>query len=221
MPHTSRRKKPTPQKRAQVSDEEGWTHIVKGSRSHGWKPMPTTRRREPPSIPSGLTLQKLQQQYEDHRAEWETSQCRSRLESLLDPGTGGVERPSICNAVCLGLGSMLDPDHRKTSFLQLAAFKTMSSALGLISSTSQMYAQDPCFNELDKQSLESMGIQILEDPEAFAHIGTTTFVYGPHCERSLLLRAFEGKDPALVISTCIGDDSAGYDTSMFLERSEG
>ncbi|KAI9717563.1 MAG: hypothetical protein M1812_004704 [Candelaria pacifica] len=217
MPHTSRKKKPTQQKRARVSDEEGWTHIIKGSRSHAWKLPSTFQRREPPSIPSGFSFEKLQQQYEDHRLDWEASQCRSRLEILLSSGVDAVERPKISNAVCLGLGSMLDPEHRKDSFLQLAAFKTMLSTLGLDSTTSQVYAQDPFFNELDKELLKSLSIHVIEDPVAFSHIGPTTFVYGPHCERSILLRALEGRDPALVISTCVEENSAGYEAVADLD----
>ncbi len=134
MPHTSRNKKPTQPKRVQVADEDGWTHIIKGSGSHTWKAPSAHLRREPPDIPAGFTLVKLQQQYETYQAEWEASHSRNRLEVLLDCGTNGVERPEICNAVCLGLGSMFDPEHKKHSFFQLAAFRTILSALGTYTS---------------------------------------------------------------------------------------
>lgn len=134
MPHTSRNKKPMQPKRAQVADEDGWTHVIKGSRSYNRKPPSANLRREPPAIPAGFTLEKVQQQYESYRDEWEASPCHNRLEAMLDTGIRGVERPEICNAVCLGLGSMFDPEHKKHSFFQFAAFRTILRALGTYAS---------------------------------------------------------------------------------------
>ncbi|OAX81499.1 hypothetical protein ACJ72_04157 [Emergomyces africanus] len=49
------------------------------------------------------------------------------------------------------------------------------------------YAQDPVFNTLDKQLLESHGIRVVEHPEAFTLINERTFLYSPGAERVHIL----------------------------------
>jgi hypothetical protein len=51
-----------------------------------------------------------------------------------------------------------------------------------------VYAQDPVFNALDKMLLASLGIQIVQDPAAFALVDKRTFLYSPGAERSHLVK---------------------------------
>jgi hypothetical protein len=49
-----------------------------------------------------------------------------------------------------------------------------------------IYAQDPVFNDLDKQLLQSLGIKVVEHPAAFDLVNDRTFLFCPGAERSHL-----------------------------------
>ena len=51
-----------------------------------------------------------------------------------------------------------------------------------------VYAQDPVFNASDKMLLTSLGIQVVQDPAAFALVDNMTFLYSPGAERSHLMK---------------------------------
>ncbi|KAJ5146110.1 Sensitivity To Red Light Reduced-like SRR1 [Penicillium bovifimosum] len=106
MPHTSRTKRPTIQKRTQVTDDDGWTHVassgsvrrVMRSRPRGTAAIikdseissdySSSNQSEPVLVPAEapgrLTLPELQTQFETHRRRWESSESWSRLAGVLD-----------------------------------------------------------------------------------------------------------------------------------------
>lgn len=49
------------------------------------------------------------------------------------------------------------------------------------------YAQDPVFNSLDRELLNSLNIEIVEHPSAFNSVDEHTFLYAPGAERTHLL----------------------------------
>lgn len=51
-----------------------------------------------------------------------------------------------------------------------------------------IYAQDPVFNNLDRQLLESLAIEVVQDPVAFSLVDRQTFLYSPGAERSHLVK---------------------------------
>jgi hypothetical protein len=60
--------------------------------------------------------------------------------------------------------------------------------------------QDPGFSEIDKQILSSLGMEVVDDPDAFAHINANTMVVhvrGYHC---LTRYVCEGTWPAAMIT---------------------
>jgi len=59
-----------------------------------------------------------------------------------------------------------------------------------------VYAQDPVFNTLDRQLLASLGIRVVQDPDAFALVDRQTFLYSPGAERSHLMKMLPSS-PAL------------------------
>jgi hypothetical protein len=102
MPHTSRSKRPTIQKRTQVTDDDGWTHVansgnvrrVMRSRPRGTAAI-TKDSAEisldhsepilvPAEAPGRLTLPELQIQFQTYRERWESSESWSRLAGILD-----------------------------------------------------------------------------------------------------------------------------------------
>ncbi|EKV12966.1 Sensitivity To Red Light Reduced-like, SRR1 [Penicillium digitatum] len=100
--HTSRRKRPT-QKRTQVTDGDGWTHVASGGnvrRVMRTCPRGTTAIKEsesgisighpeeltltPAEAPGRLTLSDLQAQFQTHRERWEGSESWTKLTGVLD-----------------------------------------------------------------------------------------------------------------------------------------
>ncbi|KAJ5954991.1 hypothetical protein N7501_009270 [Penicillium viridicatum] len=100
--HTSRRKRST-QKRTEVTDDDGWTHVASGGnvrRVMRTRPRATTAIKEsesgissnlseeptltPAEAPGRLTLSDLQAQFQTHRERWEASESWTRLTGVLD-----------------------------------------------------------------------------------------------------------------------------------------
>ncbi|KAJ5794935.1 Sensitivity To Red Light Reduced-like SRR1 [Penicillium paradoxum] len=102
MPHTSRPKRPTTQKRTQVTDDDGWTHVANSSnvrrvmRSRPRGPTAITNSANeipsnqleptlaPAEAPGRLTLAELQTQFQTHRERWEASESWTKLSGILD-----------------------------------------------------------------------------------------------------------------------------------------
>ncbi|OQD65741.1 hypothetical protein PENPOL_c005G08697 [Penicillium polonicum] len=100
--HTSRRKRPT-QKRTEVTDDDGWTHVASGGnvrRVMRTRPRATTAIKEsesgissnlseeptltPAEAPGRLTLSDLQTQFQTHRERWEASESWTKLTGILE-----------------------------------------------------------------------------------------------------------------------------------------
>jgi hypothetical protein len=151
MPHTGRPRKPNPklqqQKRLQVTDADGWTHVTTNKNvrralrpNHSAGATPSLTPAEPPSQ---LTLTDLQTQFNGYRERWEGSETwrvmadtlRRRFEGDSDSSISDPEPESeshapptpLENIVCIGLGSPSGflrggwVDRRSVSLYQLAA----------------------------------------------------------------------------------------------------
>lgn len=69
-----------------------------------------------------------------------------------------------------------------------------------------VYLQDPVFNHLDIELLQSLGYTVLETPSAFQQMTTNTFLFDPHVDWKLTARAVSVADPCLRIGNMILDD---------------
>lgn len=147
MPHTRRPRKSDSriqqQKRLQVTDAEGWTHVTTNKNvRRALRPnqsadggQSTTPLLMPAEAPSQLTLGDLHTQFNGYRERWEGSETwrvmadtlRRRFEgtsSISDPVPHATE---LENIVCIGLGSPSGflrggwVDRRSVSLYQLAA----------------------------------------------------------------------------------------------------
>ncbi|EPS34818.1 hypothetical protein PDE_09782 [Penicillium oxalicum 114-2] len=100
MPHTSRKKRPTAQsqKRLQVIDDDGWTHVTSSqnvrrtlrgtqSQSPNQTESNATNDQElvfgPAEAPARLTLEELQTQYRAHYEKWINSETWAQLRTQL------------------------------------------------------------------------------------------------------------------------------------------
>lgn len=136
MPHSTRTKRPSPlaQKRLQVTDDDGWTHVTTGGNARrtmrgtkgskqtssadraGAGATATTEDIESEPVlslaeaPGRLTLEELQAQYAAHRDTWTGSEMWKKLERILDERVQLAQEISsglgaVDRIVCIGLGS--------------------------------------------------------------------------------------------------------------------
>ncbi len=66
--------------------------------------------------------------------------------------------------------------------------------------------QDPMFNRLDEEFLQSLGYSILPTPEAFQELTSGTFLFAPHLEWPNYIQALRKATPSL----CIGNSVREY-----------
>ncbi|KAM5450847.1 hypothetical protein McanCB49686_006019 [Microsporum canis] len=185
-----------------IQDDDGWTHVTSGRGK-----INDIRRDQatahslrdelvPAEIPEGLTLKKLLEQYESHRQKWLESHTWKTLRSSIEKNEKSFEATEIANSVCIALGSPSGflrgglVDRRSVSLFQLAAFKSMVDVLSGPDSSAKVgrcYAQDPVFNTLDTELLESLDIEVVRDSSAFGMVNEKTFLFAPGTERMHLL----------------------------------
>ncbi|KAF3479732.1 uncharacterized protein GIQ15_06708 [Arthroderma uncinatum] len=207
---SSRRGKNTdalPRKRINIQDDDGWTHVTSRNgnirRESQSAPKATAAplldELAPAEIPDGLTLKKIVEQYESHKQRWQESQTWKTLKtSIEENGYFGArsENAIVKNLVCIALGSPSGflrgglVDRRSVSLFQLAAFTSIRDLLTGSDDSSRIekcYAQDPVFNTLDTELLESLNIEVLKDSSAFKLVNENTLLFAPGMERSHLL----------------------------------
>ncbi|KAJ5256582.1 Sensitivity To Red Light Reduced-like SRR1 [Penicillium angulare] len=140
MPHTSRTRKqhPLPQKRHQITSDDGWTHVTTRNNarrvnltnarlsSSNSAAQPDELMLGPSEAPARLTLGELESQYAVHRDRWlESETWKGCQETLLKIGNSN----QIDRIVCIGLGSVSGflrdgwVDRRSVSMYQLAALE--------------------------------------------------------------------------------------------------
>lgn len=215
-----KKKSSAQQKRQQVTDPSGWTHIVKGPQSNMASiSIPPFQRLE-----TSFTVEDYSNQFQKlYTTHCQASPCMSSLKSVFEQDILTAERIILTKCVCLGLGSLTmgTPD----SSYQLAALITMLEILSMHSDTpststglpcssklvltqnvgvkfdiQEVIFQDPAFNARDKTFLTSHGYAVLEHPEAFSKVDDNTFLFAPHLEVGVLATALEHGTPAVCIS---------------------
>ncbi|RAK98844.1 SRR1 family protein [Aspergillus ibericus CBS 121593] len=211
MPHSSRKKpsrsQTTAQKRLEITDAAGWTHVTTSGNARrcvrtttdSTHPQDIPSHLTPAEAPPKLTLDDLHTQFQQSLRVWKESPTWSVVEKTLLQQTvqhpGSQPDNEIDSIICIGLGSLSGflrggwVDRRTVSLYQLAA---LVSVVDCLKTTTQQthpiktYAQDPVFNELDKSLLASLDITVLETPLAFEKISSRTFLFCPGAERAHL-----------------------------------
>ncbi|KAI9832029.1 MAG: hypothetical protein M1819_004573 [Sarea resinae] len=216
MPHSTRKHRPSPSSKRRFlpsSNGDGWTHVLTTHHKPSTHGSSTARKPlQPADIPPGLTLEKLHAEYARHLQIFQASECWTQLRAMLaeavlpSPSSSSDEKKKRTDdCVCVGLGSPSDPISRRITLFQLAALESILSLLDTSPSHQPLktYAQDPVFNALDTAFLTSLprplDMTIVADPAAVALIKPSTLVYAPHCERSFLLPALHGRNPAMLL----------------------
>ncbi|KAK3078461.1 hypothetical protein LTS18_007452 [Coniosporium uncinatum] len=219
-PHNNKRRPPTArQKRVQVSLDDGWT-VVTSSSTTTRIPTEGTSAHAHPKLPQekGLTVQKLQQEYERYRELLRASECARTVEAVLKrwqregEGSWGID-----TAVCVGLGQLsVEAAVRRRAMWQLVLFlHVVESLQGLGGGGGErvkMFAQEPNFTALDEEFLKGLGVEVVTHPRGAEMVTERTFLYAPFLPWFVLLRdVLPGKDPRLYV---------GIDVNEVQERME-
>ena len=127
------RKKPKKQneqqKRLRVTDEAGWTHIIKGSRAQRHqRHVSLNESLEPTEPPDGLTVDKMKEKFEKFCRHWKESESFGIFKLMLEEGLLACEKVNLTRCVCLGLGSL---GGRDASMYELVFLYTALEILGL------------------------------------------------------------------------------------------
>ncbi|KAH0007053.1 hypothetical protein KCU78_g11978, partial [Aureobasidium melanogenum] len=184
MPHSSRRpRKPYHPKRIISETEDGWSRVE--------HTVPTRYGSTPvvgsslPSVDRSLTVQKLLDEHTRCKQQWVESEARRWLQQLLarQMAEGGW---SLNKAVCVALGSpSLSWANRLRSVWQLVMFMDLVDMVRPSlkhANELKLYAQEPRFTALDKDFLQSLGVAILEPPQAQELADESTLIFIPCLE---------------------------------------
>ncbi|KAL8717800.1 MAG: hypothetical protein Q9225_004997 [Loekoesia sp. 1 TL-2023] len=215
----TRKKKPPPHpKRQEITDSEGWTHIRRShKKTYLNNSFTSPKTLLPAEIPKGQTLLDLHASHAHYRKQWLSSPYHQTLQTLLqnDLPTSRRFQNTIDRCIVLGLGSL--SNGRRSSWWELVFLQTILDFLSLPSSSPiisknpppdkqfTIYIQDPVFNDLDSAFLKSLGYTVLSDPEAFDHITQSTFLFAPHLEVDVFVKALGRAKPRLCVGTDIGE----------------
>ncbi|KEF61297.1 uncharacterized protein A1O9_02862 [Exophiala aquamarina CBS 119918] len=210
MPHTSRKKKTSQNKRRQVLDDDGWTRVTTaggltapallvknelaqdqqmlhfkwgiGDRSVNIRSwLPG-----PHKIHPGICLDKMLARYRILEAKWLESTSYAALRMALSKDRVAQHQRVVKTCLIFGSGSFSAAiiGREDVSFYQLAAFK---SAIDLIEQVQghrpESYAQEPYYTELDVELLGTLGISTVSHPRGFELINDNAFAYSPCAER--------------------------------------
>lgn len=180
--------------------------------------------------PIGCTLEELRQKFAECEKEWKESACWADLQEELRRlwYSKGI---TVDRCILYGLGSPSwteEEEDQLRTLTQLAAFISITKLIGkmdhLLESKSQkcsmvliekalcqqqnrpeLYAQEPVMNNLDRMFLETLGIAIVEHPEAFELLTKNSFAYCPAAEQAVDYRTF-AEDPIIYL----GGDAATW-----------
>lgn len=125
-----KKKLPSQQKRQQVVDSQGWTHIIKGPNNHvSAQYANTALHRRLSNTNMSFTLETYLSKLQNHYiARWNESSCFNNLSRIFEQYISTIGTTSIANCVCLGLGSITAGV--ETPGFELAALMSMLKILG-------------------------------------------------------------------------------------------
>ncbi|SPQ19190.1 4b58bd9d-08b4-4186-b050-c129f4a80113 [Thermothielavioides terrestris] len=103
--------------------------------------------------------------------EWQVSQWWHTVRQLLEEASSQPNRPVITQAVCLGPGPY-EPSNETRSGREI-----------------KCVVQEPRFTQTDKEFCARLGLQVVENPDAFALVDENTLLFGIHMELDIYNQA--------------------------------
>lgn len=124
-------------KRIRVTDPSGWTHIIRGSKAQKKqsyiKPMAHLKPREVAA--NMTTVEKACMRLKGYAGDWEKSECREKMEEMMEEDVLMSDKVNISNCVCLGLGSLTGVNGSKSSWYELVTLIWILEILGMYTYT--------------------------------------------------------------------------------------
>jgi hypothetical protein len=184
----------------------------------------------PSQPPTGETFDSVLKRYEEVKEKFLESQTWVRLQQIVQKHVSHPIQ--IKNAVSIGIGSFSDVEETTgthgdwtRSLCQLAAFIAVVGELQTKMSKSQeksahlqeqgvekpqnkrpvkisMIAQEPRFNNLDKQLLKHLSVRVVPNPGIWSRINKRSMVYMPGAESIHFLKVSRRK-PAMWWPICL------------------
>lgn len=230
----------THKKRHVSVDEDGWTRVVTTTTSTGTRipniaqPRPTPSQQQlafswkfgdkhvafdmslPTAVaaPSDMTADKMDKRYRAVEARWLESESWAGLEDALrQTATRNPQDFHISKCILVGSGSCSTaPSGREeVTYYQVAAFKAAKDLIQQLQGTRPVvYAQEPLYNGLDAEYLETLGISVVDHPGGFEAVGdgdgaAGVFVFSPCAERYVELQIMHHR-PSLWLHRPLADD---------------
>ena len=152
----------------------------------------------------GVTSTTLSLRHQAYDKAWKSSSTYSRSRSTIQKL---LQHPSlrITNAIFLGLGSLSSQPTSAACEHSMAKLVAFESIIRLLREKHplhpwRIYLQDPCFNDLDRAFLASLGYGILESPASNEYITEQTFLFAPGNCWDVVFASLTKKSPALLIT---------------------
>lgn len=119
------------QKRLQVTDTAGWTHIVRGNQAQkNQKNFNPVDKLQPTQVAQGVTIQNAREKLDRYCKAWGESQHLEQVKDILERQVLVAGMVSINKCVCIGLGSMTGTSSDESSWYQLAILMSVLEILG-------------------------------------------------------------------------------------------
>ncbi|MCJ1372292.1 hypothetical protein MMC20_003515 [Loxospora ochrophaea] len=133
---------------------------------------------------------------------WQKTAIYKDLQTFFRETIFSVQSLEITSCMCLGLGSLAKGSRYNWSMYQLVAFESWITLLKTQHDIKHIYFQDPVFNSLDVEFLQSKGYTVIQNPKSESLLSSTTFLYSAYCEGDVVQASLAAAHPALYI----GDD---------------
>ena len=77
------------------------------------------------------TVEKAYMRLKGYAGEWEKSECRAKMEEMMEEDVLMSDKVNISNCVCLGLGSLTGVNGSKSSWYELVTLIWILELLGM------------------------------------------------------------------------------------------
>ena len=132
MSRKKQKKQDAQQKRIQVTDDAGWTHVMKGSRGQRQRRhISFPENGKPMEALTDLTVDKISDKFHRYCKKWKGSECFQNFQLILENNVLASEKVNLTRCVCLGLGSLTSEKASAASMYQFAFLSTTLEILGL------------------------------------------------------------------------------------------
>lgn len=144
-------------------------------------------------------LERVRETFRRKRTEWEASVACKELLSTLET----TQIPTVQKIVAFACFNMSDCEVEERSAVQHALILTLRYffakhqhvALGGI----RCFAQDPLYEDLDREVLKESGVSVLDNPRAFLEVDETSVVFCLSAETAVRQVVTDITRPALLI----------------------